>query len=1353
MSLPPAAPFPSGHTVTRKRGQQGFALLITITLLSFLVLLLVSLASLTRVETQVASNSIQLAQARQNALMGLQIALGELQKHAGPDQRVTAPATAVYPKKDVTTATGELFDKYRARAVTAAHNTYLTPAERINWETDLRAWWNTGNRNPYWTAVFDSSLRRDGQTSSSQYGEPKRNQLPVWLVSGNERLGFNPRIDTTYPTGYFTPDVDVATLAPTADDIIKLVDKTGPAAADSVDGMSGRVQVVRQPVSDPSNNTLGHYAYWVADESTKANFSVRDPYFNNNDPTSVDYRNRLQVPQRVGWERITGFDTSGSTVALNDPVFEKALVHQQLQLIDPNFTAPVKNNFHHLTTYSRSILTDTVIGGLKKDLTVFFEGTGAGINPTDPIFDRSLYASNDPRFGTSNAGFPKIASATNIPTWGEAKEWFDSTATGFAGTVPVTRGRAPILANFQVFYAFTHENGVIQMHMLPCVVLWNPFDAGLSSTTYRLKWRHNFAYANFGVATQGMADPTPADATDGTAITDSSNVKHLVHKLQGMDWFDGSASNFKTFYANFSAANPWSSITGPAYRFAPFDRGPSAAANAYAPAPSDPNSTWVTYEFTTSFEAGQAKIFTVGSSQKVSASDLHAGTQVVQLLNDFVPDFPASYYFDVARIVDPSGTGTATPSSSNTVRVYATQSPIASPTVMSMQLSTKGGDLLWRNEYNGNPGNPAHSVRTNPGMVYDQPSTWRLLRDRHQWEITPKGTVSSGDPASAVIGITRGRLEPFSVSQSSFYGSSQGTRMQASTLFVRAFSLYNIAAPSLDLNTKLEGSRAGASTNNTDKFSLLQLMRGESGEKAAWDIDQSQVTGADTEGFALISWTISNGLNNDGLNRLPLRQVKRASARLLSLGQLQQANLSPLAWEPAFPVGNSEASPYVDRARIAGIESYPVGSATSSTFSADTTYYRPQGILPNDSQNRGLDNSYLLNESLWDGYFLSSIPQSGSLELDNSQPLPNSRHRFSNTNGLTTGDVRDFNTGAAYLTNIGALNVNSTSVEAWKALLIAFRGLSYASDDRTGAAVAAAIPISRTLDPLGGNVEFTFSGKNNASIAAVSTHRNYTKLFTGFRYLTDSMIQALAERIVDEVRLRGPFYSLGDFINRRLVAPEGAYTSGSTWQTARTSNQNPAYATDGVHTYGNGGGSAYNSFVGLAGLNGALQRAINVSGINGGINYPISPVDNNDRVFRFELDPTKLNNATNIPMEVLPQVGHYLDTEHLAGAPIGEAGSLMSHAPGFVTQADILSMIGPALTARGDTFLIRTYGDTLNPATGEVTGRAWLEAVVQRTVTPVTPAAVTGADRFKPNDAFGRRFVVVSMRWLSPEDL
>ena len=70
--------------------RRGFALLVTIVLVAFLVLILVGLATFTRVETQVAGNAETLAKARQNALFAMNVAIGRLQETAGPDARVTA---------------------------------------------------------------------------------------------------------------------------------------------------------------------------------------------------------------------------------------------------------------------------------------------------------------------------------------------------------------------------------------------------------------------------------------------------------------------------------------------------------------------------------------------------------------------------------------------------------------------------------------------------------------------------------------------------------------------------------------------------------------------------------------------------------------------------------------------------------------------------------------------------------------------------------------------------------------------------------------------------------------------------------------------------------------------------------------------------------------------------------------------------------------------------------------------------------------------------------------------------------------------------------------------------------------
>ena len=71
---------------------RGFALVITLALLSLLVLAVFALSALTRVNSQIASVSVYQTQARQNALLGLSVGLGDLQRYAGDDSRLTGMA-------------------------------------------------------------------------------------------------------------------------------------------------------------------------------------------------------------------------------------------------------------------------------------------------------------------------------------------------------------------------------------------------------------------------------------------------------------------------------------------------------------------------------------------------------------------------------------------------------------------------------------------------------------------------------------------------------------------------------------------------------------------------------------------------------------------------------------------------------------------------------------------------------------------------------------------------------------------------------------------------------------------------------------------------------------------------------------------------------------------------------------------------------------------------------------------------------------------------------------------------------------------------------------------------------------
>lgn len=89
-------------------GERGFALVITLTLVALLVLVVYALAALARVSSRIADGTVHQAQARQNALAALHVAVGELQRYAGTDSRRTGMAgvAGVLPRSTLRQWTG-----------------------------------------------------------------------------------------------------------------------------------------------------------------------------------------------------------------------------------------------------------------------------------------------------------------------------------------------------------------------------------------------------------------------------------------------------------------------------------------------------------------------------------------------------------------------------------------------------------------------------------------------------------------------------------------------------------------------------------------------------------------------------------------------------------------------------------------------------------------------------------------------------------------------------------------------------------------------------------------------------------------------------------------------------------------------------------------------------------------------------------------------------------------------------------------------------------------------------------------------------------------------------------------------
>ena len=102
-----------------------------------------------------------------------------------------------------------------------------------------------------------------------------------------------------------------------------------------------------------------------------------------------------------------------------------------------------------------------------------------------------------------------------------------------------------------------------------------------------------------------------------------------------------------------------------------------------------------------------------------------------------------------------------------------------------------------------------------------------------------------------------------------------------------------------------------------------------------------------------------------------------------------------------------------------------------------------------------------------------------------------------------------------------------------------------------------------------------------------------------------------------------------------------------------------------------------------------------------------------------------------------------------------EQGYRSTGIPGWLTQADVLQVIGPSLTARSDTFRIRTFGEALD-AKGNSVAKAYCEAIVQRVPAYLDPANIPsarGADLSTLNKTYGRQFQIIAFRWLSPNEI
>ncbi|MDF3057413.1 MAG: hypothetical protein K0R17_1628 [Rariglobus sp.] len=1123
------------HASAPRRRRSGFALLITITLLAFLVLLLVSLAALTRVETQVASNNQQLSQARQNALMGLNIALGRLQATAGPDTRITATA-------------------------------------------DIIAGRNIDKKN--WTGVWNAAAS----------GADKN---IAWLVSG------------TAPQG--SAGVTGALTAASGNALVPLVGaNTTDISATVTTGNQVRVEsepikTTSVPGLDPAaSTTVGNFAYWVGDEGVKSKVSLTDPWENPAattltattpaTTTAQAQAYRFINAQRTGVEGVDAVDGTklGGYYPATDPAFkgalDKVMALSQFPLAHADsagqtaLTQTRHNRFHDLTANSYSVLADVAKGGLKKDLTAWIKDTTASNpNPSTPATANDDYLTPGDASDVSKYGLPKwemIRSfATVTPNAGGA--YVPQTQT------PSRQGIYPVMTYARIGYNLTcpATGGIYKINIMPVVALWNPYNVPIAKSNFEVCFKYTTSSTSVTNGNYLKLVTYPSPSSGPNPATDSFNLSNI--SMGGIYYGIGNVAQFWRFKVELSS-----------------DLAP-----------------------------GESRLFTIIDPQDNTQYSSGQST-----LGDLV---------------------------------VAPNNAVFIPSRNGLSQAQMNGSLFWNTEFGGGSARteilltqPVASGITTPAAIEEA-----LRANAYQtflgngfdwnWETNPGIVIP---PANNGVAIVYQRIElvmstlPTAYPES--YGSVQsGTPRWLANLNPQSSVVIRKPASTLSVTPSYLREhyiRAPSYASPTFVYKPIPNANG---------VNVSAGTRVSTTGTA---------------QNLVIRELPATDVPLFSIAQLQHVNVSSLNLNPAYAIGNSLPNLYVNR-NDPEARSDALGNDIYPGF-------------PNGTFNRIYDLSYLLNKTLWDGYFFSTVPSTLTTAQagDANYHLPNSRHLFYWKNGAASNaevpNLKATNTTAANLLVDGGFNINSTSKQAWRALLYSHNGVATDPTDPT----SKKHPYSRFAAPAAG-------AQPNAT-------------WLGYRILSDEQIDALAGAIVDQVRLRGPFLSLADFVNRRLAAD-------------------------------------------ATGLKGPLQTAIDAT-----INDSATP--NDDAINRQSPFTDNSVRVTDYAPDVTGNTEQ--QTIYMGGTSATEpSGSRASFAPGYLTQADLLTVLGPSLTARSDTFRIRSYGDTVNPATGAIEGRAWCEAIVQR-LPDYVETAVNAWSKPTPgsaSDTFGRRFKIVTFRWLSSDEI
>lgn len=1271
--------------------EKGFALIATLLTMMLLILLAAATLSLSNISMRSSDYNKGISEAKANARIALMLAIGELQKHTGPDTRITAPADIV--------------------------ESGAPPLTGV-W----RSWEGTNHDSSGRPIKPDYTVKTKSESTSGRF--------LTWLVSGAQ-----PGLEPLFPA----PTALVSTVA-TADTIPLL-------SSGTLGSKPGQVHVTPQFV----NEDRGAIGWWVSPENQKAR--LMHPHSPRTDDAlgwaDTSRTHTVPDPEVFGLAATLSDFESYTPDSNNAKTTRRAISLDTTEFLEATNPENPQQSFHDLSISAIGLLTNSATGGWRKDMSILSERWNniyaAYPGGKLPLF---RFSPNTGATSTSLVPKPEINSydppQSNLYPW---SEYFQIGLTKYPMTYSAASASWQSLINFVNSYK-TIDIDSSSLTMPSAEIEW-PNQINKTSNTYFYNFYHGKnsqtdfqpVMARFQMLIQANAVPDPRYGTGGNQAAYSTIDKEKYYRVNlrivpiitlwnpynieltrnnvkdigigshrslpcVLSIINGSAPPANGHVNNFKLINGGNSLgvdglVGPGKTHL-YDKNVSenqtkGYTSSYFGGNVRSIYSWLPRDFT--LKPGEAKVFAPGFNMKQISQ-----TMGIRLKEGF--DTGDDFGMPLVKAADLAGSqgkliNVAT-NRPNEPGFNAVTNSMLSTDVLRFAVKSDRHTKNYTDDFTDKAGAGSYfTLGTTQWGIYHNQQTAGAYEDG----AIPKGVQK----VRAVMGTSvddewgqkywpSAALEEVQIPVSDIVPGN-GNPDWSNLLSISFGPRLTFGAGSSDPENRPTKGLLQTSPFALNTFSIPDKQPSFHPANGAYDFSYHSMTFNSelSPEVGNSGYIVSGFQSGEGLSRLIMSELPLAP--MASLAELQGWNLrggNPLPPHQFNLIGNSEATPMIPQ---------------DSVVIANPAIIK--GVTPTASQILQHDDAYCANHLLFDDWFFSTVmPQPSNFGntitkdistvfrdfLEGTDMLTNRAYRTVSedtklSSTKVTALVNEMINGSDGWLKIasrfevdGMFNVNSTSVKAWRAIL------GHAKKQQVAYYTATGIDIDSTeRDHVVSRTTVASDVKAGAATGAGALFPNGSE-YAGFRTLSDSQLDELAEQIVEQVKLRGPFLSLSEFVNRQLSSDDDLAIAG------------------------------------------ALQAALD------------SLSDDPNNALK---DPAKqLSSLVMDPADgVLDGVGYDF---------VKASEGYSTHGfPGWIRQADILRPIAPVLSARDDTFTIRAYGDYRNE-NGDVIASAWCEATVQRRryyVDPADDADSVDSPTNAQNVTFGRRYDILKFRWLTEDEV